>query len=352
MSPLGDALVAHRVVVVAGTGGVGKTTSAAALAIALAQRGRRVCVLTVDPAKRLASALGLDLDEGTAREVAGDWSGTLTAVQLDAGRTFDGLLERYGGDGDSLEAIRRNPIYRSLAGALGGTQEYMAVERVYELASSAHYDVVVIDTPPARNAVDLLDAPDRLLRFLTHPIVRALLVPTRISLRAASIATAAATRTIGTVVGTELVEDVVSFFRAFASLHGGFVERARAVSELLRDPSTAYVMVTTPRADALEETQWFADQLRRRSVQVNGVIVNRVNPSFGDFDPETLPLAGGTLGAHLDNLRDVERAARRDEAALSVLTADDVGAEVARIPTMADPPTDVAALSTIAAEYL
>jgi anion-transporting ArsA/GET3 family ATPase len=349
---LADALVDRRVVVVAGTGGVGKTTSSAALAIALAHRGRRVCVLTVDPARRLASALGLDLAEGTATAVAGPWAGALTAVQLDAGRTFDGLLERYGAPADTVESIRRNPIYRSLAGALGGTQEYMAVERVYELSASGHYDVVVIDTPPARNAVELLDAPDRLLGFLTHPIVRALLAPTKFSLRAASLATAAATRTIGSVVGTDLVGDVVSFFQAFSSLHEGFVERARAVGRLLGEPGTAYVLVTTPRGDALEETRWFADQLARRGAGVSGVIVNRVHPSFTTRDPESLPVAGGTLGVHLDNLRRIERAARRDQAAVSVLTGDTPDVTVAEIPWRADPLTDVDALDDVARTYL
>lgn len=349
---LSEYLAGRKVVVVAGTGGVGKTTSSAALAIALAERGRRVCVLTVDPARRLASALGLDLAEGAASEVLGPWSGSLTAVQLDAGRTFDGLFERYGADQSSLEAMRRNPIYRSLAGALGGTQEYMAVERVFELSHSGHFDIVVIDTPPTRNAVDLLDAPDRLLSFLTHPIVRALLVPTKVSLRAASIATAAATRTIGTVVGTELVDDVVNFFRAFASLHGGFVERARSVRDLLAHSDTAYVLVTTPRGDALEETEWFAGQLRDRGVGVNGVIVNRVHPSFTTIDPETLPIERGALGAQLDNLRTLERAARRDRAALSVLAGEVSDAGLAEIPLSADPITDIDALRDVALRWL
>ncbi len=352
MNGFAASLAARKVVVVAGSGGVGKTTSSAALAMALAHEGRRVCVLTVDPAKRLASALGLDLVEGSARRVTGPWSGTLTAVQLDAGRTFDGLLERYGANPESLGAIRRNPIYRSLAGALGGTQEYMAVERVYELSSSGEFDTVVIDTPPTRNAVELLDAPDRLLGFLTHPIVRALLAPTKFSLRAASIATSAATRTIGAVVGHDLVNDVVSFFQAFASMHDGFVERARSVRDLLKEQTTGYVLVTTPRGDALEETRWFANQLERRGVRANGVIVNRVHPSFTGFDPENLPVAGGTLGVHLDNLRAMERAARRDRAAVSVLSGLDPDVVVAEIPWRANPLTDVAALDEIARSYL
>lgn len=352
LSSLAATLTGRRVVVVAGTGGVGKTTTAAALAMALAHRGLRVCVLTVDPARRLASALGLDLAEGSATVVAGTWKGSLRAVQLDAGRTFDGLLERYGSSAEVVATMRSNPIYRSLAGALGGTQEYMAVERVYELSASGLYDVVVIDTPPTRNAVELLDAPQRLLHFLTHPIVRTLMVPTKFSLRAASFATAAATRTIGSVVGTDLVNDVVNFFQAFASLHAGFVDRARSVHELLHDDSTGYVLVTTPRGDSLEESRWFADQLTRRGVGVHGVVVNRVHPSFTSLDPERLPLEGATLGAHLDNLRATERAARRDRAAFSVLTGDTPDVAVAEIPWQATPLNDVASLDAVAQNYL
>lgn len=350
MSRLGGQLAGRRVVVVVGAGGVGKTTCSAVLAISLAQQGQRVCVMTVDPARRLASALGLALEEGSAHEVDGPWPGSLTAVQLDAGRTFDGLLERYGGSPDAMAAVRRNPIYRSLAGALGGTQEYMAVERLYELSSSGRYDVVVIDTPPTRNAVDLLDAPQRLLNFLTHPIVRALMVPTRLSLRAASIGTAAALRTIGAVVGTELVADVVSFFEAFSSLHGGFVERARAVAALLADDGTAYVLATTPRADSLEEAAWFSDQLARRRCAPSAVIVNRVHPSFTGLDPERLPLSDGNLGVQIDNLRRLERAARRDRAAVSV--AGEIAGTVCEVPVLAEPPTDVAALARLATECL
>jgi anion-transporting ArsA/GET3 family ATPase len=339
-------------VVVAGTGGVGKTTSSAALAIALAREGRRVCVLTVDPARRLADALGLSGSIDEPVQVHGDWSGALWAVQLDAGRTFDGLLERYGGDASALASMRRNPIYRSLAGALGGTQEYMAVERLHELAGHRNFDVVVVDTPPSRNAVDLLDAPGRLLRFLTHPVVRALMVPTRFSLRAASLATAAVTRTVGAVVGTEIVEDVVSFFQAFASLHDGFVTRAQDVEALLGDEGTAYVLVTTTAGDAITEARWFADQLEARHRAVNGLIVNRVHPSFTERNPETFPPAPGALGAHLDNLRDLERQARRDRAATSVLLGERHDATVALIPLRAAPLNDVDSLTQLAVDHL
>jgi anion-transporting ArsA/GET3 family ATPase len=236
----------------------------------------------------------------------------------DAGATFDGLLHRYGGTEETITKIQANPIYRSLASALGGTQEYMAVERLSELsAERGEFDVVVIDTPHHAQRRRSLDAPTRLLDFLTHPIVRALLVPTRISLRAASLATAAVTRTIGTVVGAELVTDVVDFFQAFAGLHEGFVERAREVERLLADEQTAYVLVTTARADALEETRWFSDQLSERRRSVSAIVVNQLTPHFSDRDPSP-SLYGGRLGLDVDALRELERQGRRERAALSV----------------------------------
>lgn len=345
MSRATDSLADARLVVVAGTGGVGKTTIAAAIGVALAQRGRRACVLTVDPARRLASALGLDGSLGEPTEVAGAWSGSLSAVQLDAGRTFDGLLERYGTAPEVVAAMRTNPVYRSLAAALGGTQEYMAVERVHELLSAHPVDVVVVDTPPTRNAVDLLDAPRRLLGFLTHPAVRALMAPTRVSLRAASLAAAAATRTIGAVVGVDIVSDVVAFFQAFASLHDGFVARAREIDELLRARDTRYVVVTSPAPAALTETAWFLAELTRRRLDAHVVIVNKVHPPVA-LDADAIPHAPGVLGAHLENARDLARAATRDADAVSRLSPDH--AVVATIPLRAHALTDVAELAEVA----
>jgi anion-transporting ArsA/GET3 family ATPase len=345
-----DELADARLVVVAGTGGVGKTTVSAIIGIALAKRGRRVCVLTVDPARRLASALGLDGSLGEPTEIPGDWPGVLTAVQLDAGRTFDGLLERYGAGSDVVTAMRTNPIYRSLAAALGGTQEYMAVERVHELLTAHPVDVVVVDTPPTRNAVDLLDAPGRLLRFLTHPIVRVLVAPGRASLRAASLAAAAATRTIGAVVGIDIVNDVVSFFQAFASLHDGFIDRAREIEALLRASGTRYVVVTSPAPAALIETEWFLDELARRHLDAHVVVVNRAHPQLVTLDERQIPSADGALGAYFDNARDLATAYERDRFASARFTSQ--GHVVATIPLRARALTDVAELAEVARSHL
>lgn len=227
------ALDGHDVVVVCGAGGVGKTTIAASIGVGLAQHGARVCVVTVDPARRLAGALGLGNGADDPVEVRGDFAGELHAVQLHASTTFDSLVDQHAASEAQASAIKRSPLYRSLATALGGTQEYMAMERLYELHHEASYDVVVVDTPPTRSALELLDAPERLLRFLSHRVVRALLTPTRLSLRAASAATTSLLKVISAVVGGELVDDAVAFFRAFSGMQEGFAQRAGEVQRLL-----------------------------------------------------------------------------------------------------------------------
>jgi len=348
MTSVLDALAGRPVVVVCGAGGVGKTTIAAALAVGLARRGARVCVVTVDPARRLAGALGIDTPSDTPVEVRGDWSGSLCAVQLHAASTFDALVARHAASATQADAIRRNPLYRSLATALGGTQEYMAMERLYELDATEAFDVVVVDTPPTRNALELLDAPDRLLRFLGNRVVRALLAPTRLSLRAAGAATTAVLKAISAVVGGELVDDAVAFFQAFAGMQEGFAQRAGAVKQLLAAPSTAYVLVTTPTPDALEEAAWFCAHLADRGVTPSAAVLNRCQPSFLDADPESLPVDTGVLGAQLDALRTLERAARHDEATVAGI-GDLFGlAPVARVALAAAPARDVAGLAGVA----
>lgn len=345
-----DALDEAPVVVVCGAGGVGKTTVAAAVAVGLARRGERVCVVTVDPARRLAGALGIDTPSDDPVEVAGRWPGSLHAVQLHAASTFDSLVERHAASAAQAESIRRNPLYRSIASALGGTQEYMAMERLYELDATDAYDVVVVDTPPTRNALELLDAPDRLLRFLEHRVVRTLLAPTRLSLRVASVATTSVLRGISAVVGGELVDDAVSFFQAFAGMQEGFVERAGAVKRLLVADSTAYVLVTTPTADAVEEASWFTTHLAARGVAPRAAVLNRCQPSFVDVDPESLPVATGVLGAQLDVLRSLERDARHDATMIAGIGDLFGSAAVSTVRLATVPARDVAGLSGIADE--
>ena len=287
LGALTDLVTERSVVVCCGSGGVGKTTVSATIALAAARAGRRACVVTVDPARRLADALGVESLPNTPSEVQGDWPGHLHALMLDSKGTFDDLVERYSRTPEQAESILANRLYQNLAGALSGTQEYMAMEKLYELVHSEEFDIVVVDTPPTRNALDLLDAPRRLTRFLENRFFRALLVPTRMSLRAVGVATQALLRTISKVAGAEIVQDAVGFFQAFEGMEDGFRSRASAVHELLADPATAYVLVTSARPDAITEAGFFAEKLAERDVAVAALVVNRIAPSFGDAGPRS-----------------------------------------------------------------
>jgi len=325
-------LVSERsVVVCCGSGGVGKTTVSATFALAAARAGRRACVVTVDPARRLADALGVQSLPNTPTEVVGDWPGHLSALMLDSKGTFDDLVQRYARTTEQAESILSNRLYQNLAGALSGTQEYMAMEKLYELVHSKEFDVVVVDTPPTRNALDLLDAPRRLTRFLENRLFRALLVPTRMSLRAVGVAAQALLRTIAKVAGAEIVQDAVSFFQAFEGMEEGFRSRASAVHELLADPATAYVLVTSARPDAITEAGYFAEKLAERDVAVAALVVNRIAPSFGDgAGVPAQPLPG--MEALEANLSELNGVAAQEAQAFAGLAAQVSPAPVGRIP--------------------
>jgi anion-transporting ArsA/GET3 family ATPase len=315
-----------------------------------ARAGRRACVVTVDPARRLADALGVESLPNTPSEVRGPWPGKLHALMLDSKGTFDDLVRRYARTPEQAEAILGNRLYQNLAGALSGTQEYMAMEKLYELVVSDEFDVVVVDTPPTRNALDLLDAPRRLTRFLENRLFRALLVPTRMGLRAVSVATQALLRTIAKVAGAEIVDDAVAFFQAFEGMEDGFRSRASAVHELLGDPSTAYVLVTSARPDAITEASYFAEKLAEREVAVSALVVNRIAPAFGDEEggaagggvsPEgaaagSSPAALEALEALEANLAELNAVARREEASFAGLAARVAPAPVGCIPLFAE----------------
>src|SRR5271157_317183 len=310
------------VVVCCGSGGVGKTTVSATFALAAAQAGRRSCVVTVDPARRLADALGVESLPNTPTEVEGDWPGHLHALMLDSKGTFDDLIQHYARTPEQAESILANRLYQNLAGALSGTQEYMAMEKLYELVQSKEFDVVVVDTPPTRNALDLLDAPRRLTRFLENRLFRALLVPTRVGLRAVGVAAQALLKTIARVAGAEIVQDAVAFFQAFEGMEDGFRSRASAVHELLADPATAYVLVTSARPDAITEAGFFAEKLSERDVAVAALVVNRIAPSFGDGSGAGVaraPVPG--MEALEENLAELNAMAEREEQAFVGLAA-------------------------------
>lgn len=303
-----------RVIVCCGSGGVGKTTTAAALGLEAARRGRRVVVITIDPARRLADALGVPGTLGNEpvrlppADDAADTSGELWAVMLDTAATFDGLV-RENAAPEQAERILSNGFYRTIAGQLSGTQEYMAAERLHSLSGDPRFDLVIVDTPPSRHALDFLDAPGTLARFLDHPIFRLLMFPARRGRKVLDIATQPALRTIGRVIGTEVLADAVAFFQAFIGLEGGFRRRAEEVITLLHDPLTAFVLVASPRADTLQEAAYFATRLDDDSLEVAALVVNRSTPDFG-APPRRRPT--GSAGALHDNMAALHRAAEAE----------------------------------------
>src|SRR6478672_3730724 len=312
---LSDVVDHGRIAVCCGSGGVGKTTTAAIIAIEGARRGRRAVVVTIDPAKRLANALGLDgltnephvID--TARWDPGNdrvHGGELSAMMLDTKSTFDGLVTRYAESDEQAQRILANNFYRNISGALSGTQEYMAMEKLHELYEDGGFDLIVVDTPPSRHALDFLDAPARLLRLLDNRIFRLLMMPARTYMRVAGLALQTFLRTISRVVGREVVDDVIAFFQAFEGMEAGFRERAANVQALIDDPETAFVLVTSPRRDALDEATFFATRLQDSGLRVAALIVNRVHPDLGHDDPDALRARAGqvhdpSLSAGLQN---------------------------------------------------
>jgi anion-transporting ArsA/GET3 family ATPase len=301
---LAELVTDRAVLVCCGTGGVGKTTIAAVLAMEGARRGRHTVVVTIDPAKRLANTLGLDTLSNTAHEIdrhqwdpGGDarLGGRLSALMLDTKSTFDGLVTRYSASTEQTERILENRFYRSISGALSGTQEYMAMEKLYELHEEGGYELIVIDTPPTRHALDFLDAPRRLTRLLDNRIFKLLMMPTRASMRVAGRAVQAFLRTVSKVVGAEAIDDVVTFFRAFEGMEAGFRDRAAHVLELIAADTTGFVLVTSPRRDAVDEAMFFASKLTESDMVVDAMVVNRVHPRFGDESPPGLRARAATL---------------------------------------------------------
>jgi anion-transporting ArsA/GET3 family ATPase len=326
-----------EIIVTAGSGGVGKTTTAAVLALEGARAGRRAVVVTIDPAKRLADALGLEGLSNTPSRITGDWPGELWAMMLDTKSTFDDLVATHSTDPKQAERILGNRFYKNISGALSGTQEYMAMEKLYELHMANDFDLVVVDTPPTRHALDFLNAPRRLTRFLDHRLYRILMAPTRGLMKAANVATQAFVRTLSKVVGAEVLEDAITFFTAFSGMEEGFKTRANVVFELLSSPSTAFVLVASPRRDTVEEADFFARRLAESDIAVRALIVNRMHPRFGDGLAEAVrerarTLEGTDLGGLYANLADFRLVASREEEHLAGLAERVAPAPVIRVP--------------------
>jgi anion-transporting ArsA/GET3 family ATPase len=302
-------IAGRQVLVCVGAGGVGKTTVSAALALGLAARGQRVALVTIDPARRLADALGLDELGNEPRLVdpqrfAGHdvpFSGELWAMMLDPKHTFDDLIEQLAPDEHSRDEILANRIYQQLSSAVAGSQEFTAIAKLYELHASGRFDVLVLDTPPSRNALDFLDAPDRLLGFLEGKALRALLAPTGLAARVVGRGTGMLFGVLQKVTGVDLLADMSVFFRALGGLLDGFRQRAAAVKALLADPATTFLIVTSPRREPVDEAVFFAGRLADAGMALGGVIVNRVTPAagLGDEPSDVEAALGEQLGAPL-----------------------------------------------------
>ncbi|MDX6684862.1 MAG: hypothetical protein QOF86_990, partial [Baekduia sp.] len=304
MTDLPDRLAGKRVVICAGSGGVGKTTTSAAIAMGLAARGERVCVVTIDPARRLADALGIEQLGSEPRRVddarfAGHGivlEGELWAMMLDPKRTFDELIERLAPDEKTRDEILANRIYRELSSAVAGSQEFTAVAKLYDLDRSGEFDVIVLDTPPSRNALDFLDAPDRLTGFLEGRALRLFLAPTGIAARVVGRGTSVVFSVLRRVTGVDLMEDLSVFFSALSGVLDGFRERAAGVKELLTDPATTFLIVTSPEREPVDEAIFFHGKLLEARMDFGGLVVNRVHPLDGGPAQADLPALEKALG--------------------------------------------------------
>jgi anion-transporting ArsA/GET3 family ATPase len=279
-----DALIDDRrtrIIVCCGSGGVGKTTTAAALGLRAAERGRHVVVLTVDPARRLAQAMGLTYLDNTPRPVDADFSsgGSLHAMMLDMKRTFDEIVEGHA-DPDRAAQILANPFYQSLSSSFAGTQEYMAMEKLGQLHRTDEWDLIVVDTPPSRSALDFLDAPQRLGRFLDGKLIRLLTAPAsprRSYMKVLNAGFSLVTSTLTKVLGAQVLKDMQTFVTAFDTMFGGFRERADATYRLLQTPGTSFIVVAAPEPDALREASYFVERLAGERMPLAGLILNRVH---------------------------------------------------------------------------
>ncbi|MFF9209647.1 MULTISPECIES: ArsA family ATPase [unclassified Streptomyces] len=274
-----------RIVVCCGSGGVGKTTTAAALGLRAAERGRKVVVLTIDPAKRLAQSMGIDSLDNVPRRVKGiedSAGGELHAMMLDMKRTFDEIVEAHA-DPDRAAAILGNPFYQSLSAGFAGTQEYMAMEKLGQLRARDEWDLIVVDTPPSRSALDFLDAPKRLGSFLDGRLIRLLTAPAKLGGRAGmaflNVGMSMMTGTLGKLLGGQLLKDVQTFVAAMDTTFGGFRTRADATYKLLQAPGTAFLVVAAPERDALREAAYFVQRLAAEKMPLAGLVLNRVHGS-------------------------------------------------------------------------
>lgn len=320
-----------RVVVTCGSGGVGKTTTAAALALIGAEAGRRTVVLTIDPARRLAQSMGLTELDNTPREVKGVENGQLFAMMLDMKRTFDDVVLEHSSP-ERAEQIFANPFYQTLSSSFAGTQEYMAMEKLGQLVATNSWDLIVVDTPPSRSALDFLDAPNRLGRFLDGRMIRLLTAPAKAGgkayLKVVTVSVGMVARVFTKVIGGELLNDLSTFVTALESMFGGFRERAQQTYELLKKPGTAFLVVAAPEPDALREASYFVERLSEDQMPLAGVVVNRTRRAAAVDGGKPLSAARAELAADLldpaDEASSLARAALLVHAEIAAAAEHDV----------------------------
>jgi len=342
-----------RVVVCCGSGGVGKTATAAALALRAAERGRQTVVLTIDPARRLAQALGLrELTNYPNRvEPAGfEPAGELWAMMLDMRRTFDDMVRAHAG-AQRAEQLLANPFYQTVSTSFSGTQEYMAMEKLGQLAASDEWDLIIVDTPPSRSALDFLDAPSRLSTALDSRMIRMLTSPARAGgkglRRMVNAGFTMFSKAVSTILGAQLLADASAFMQAFDSTFGGFRERAHRTAELMSSPGTSFLVVAAPEPDAMREAGYFVQRLSQQSMPLAGLVANRTHPVLADLSDEraraaaeslerddTNSLAAAVLRLHADR---VVRA-NREQRLLSRFTRAHGRVPITHVPAL---PSDV-----------
>ncbi len=285
---VGDLLDGKQICICAGSGGVGKTTTSAAVAMGMACRGKKVAVLTIDPAKRLANSLGLPelgneetlVDPERFAEAGIEMRGELWAMMLDAKRTFDELVERHAPDEETRDRILQNRIYQEISNAMAGSQEYMAMEKLYELHQEARYDLLVLDTPPTRHALDFIEAPERMTRFIEGKSLQFFLRPGRFGVKLLGRSGGILFSALKRITGIDLLQDLSEFFQSFSNMAEGFSERAKRVNQLLGDRRTTFLLVTAPERDPIDEAVFFWRRLEEADLPFGGVVVNKVHPDY------------------------------------------------------------------------
>jgi anion-transporting ArsA/GET3 family ATPase len=364
MPAVDEILEGKDICICAGSGGVGKTTTSAAIALGMAARGLRVCVLTIDPAKRLADSLGMTelgneaerVDPELFESQGVEMKGELWAMMLDAKATFDELVARQAPDEESRDRVLENRIYQQISNALAGSQEYMAMEKLFELHTEGRFDLLVLDTPPTRNALDFLDAPRRLTQFIEGRSLRVFMKPTGLAARVAGRGASAALSVFKRIVGFDLIADLAEFFNAFSGMVDGFQARARRVNGLLADERTCFLVVCGPQGEPVDEAVFFHRKLVEAKLPFGGVVVNKVHYPAERLRGDAVDIEAA-LAAKLgdedlarrvaENFADYQALAERDARNIERLSKELRTSAVIRVPYLDEDVHDLGGLAEI-----